>query len=106
MNYSVTMLDHMLTLGKIEWDSVFHISVTFCCRTRQAPNPRGLKTTTIYSVHFSVGQQFGLDSPEQLFLSSWLGSFMCLLLSATNHSADIFGRDQLFSDNLTHISGS
>lgn len=54
MNYSVTMLDHMLTLGKIEWDSVFHISVTFCCRTRQAPNPRGLKTTTIYSVINSV----------------------------------------------------
>lgn len=105
MNYSVMTLDHMLTLGKIKWDSVLHISVTFCYKTRQAPNPRGLKTTTIYSVHFSVGQQFGLDSPKQLFLRSWPGSFMCLLLSVTNHSADIFGNcSQIISFTSLEVS--
>lgn len=49
---------------------------------RQTPNLRDSQITTIYLVHVSLGQQFRLNSPQRLFFWSWMGSFMCLLLSA------------------------
>lgn len=42
----------------------------------QTPNLRDLQITTIYLVHVTVGQQFGLNSPQRLFFWSWMGSFI------------------------------
>lgn len=70
-----------------------------------APNLRDLQITTIYLVHVTVGQQFGLNSPQQLFFWSRVGSFMCLLLSAITPLISWVGTSWFTITLLTHTSG-
>lgn len=93
MNYSVMMLDHMLTLENIKWDSTLHTSVTFCYITRQAPNLRGRENNHHLFSSFCGSAVCSRLSRAPLLLV--LAGLSHVSATVSHHSAGILGKDQL-----------